>query len=453
MLSTPGVGSGLDISGIISQLMALEQRPLVQLGVEEVELQAQLSAYGKLKSTVSVFRSAMQNLADPEQFRFFSATSSDEDVLTAKADTTAAKGTFNLTVDRIAENHRMAAATVFADTDTTKIGNPGDTMTITVGTSSFVVDIGDKTLDEIREAINTASGNSGVTASTLQDDTGYRLTLSANETGSSNFVTVSYSGVDPFSLQNLNADRDTSGTFTSADLDAVMTIENTFTVTRSSNTVSDVIQGVTLTLESAGSVTLEIDRDDAKIQGSVNQFIGTYNEVVSVIDEMRSDVLSTERASLIGIEAQMRNILNTPGVTSSQFDYLFEIGVSTELDGTLSLDGSVFQSALEADPDGIPDLFANATDGIATRLEDFANSLIGAGGVLDTREQSLNSQIDDIETRRANLEFRLQQKEATLIDQFSALDTLIAQLNTTSSFLATQLEQLAATTNFSINKN
>ena len=231
MLSTPGIGSGLDISSIISQLMAIEAQPLVALGVDEIELQAQLSGIGKLKSTVSTFQTAMQDLSDLDKFKVFAATSSDDEILTATADSTAAKGVFNVQVNRIAENHRMAANTVFADLDTTKIGNPGDTMTITVGTSAFIVDIGDKTLNEIRDAINDATDNAGVTASTLQDNLGYRLTLSADATGAANFISVSYSGADPFSLQSLNTDRDSSGTFTSADLDASLTIENTFIVT------------------------------------------------------------------------------------------------------------------------------------------------------------------------------------------------------------------------------
>ena len=142
MLSTPGIGSGLDISSIITQLMAIESQPLIELGVEEIELQAQLSGIGSLKSTISSFQTAMQELSDLDKFKVFKATSSDDEVLTATADSTAAKGIFNIQVNRIAENHRMAANTVFADLDTTKIGNPGDTMTITVGATAFVVDIG-----------------------------------------------------------------------------------------------------------------------------------------------------------------------------------------------------------------------------------------------------------------------------------------------------------------------
>ena len=315
MLSTPGIGSGLDISSIIDQLMTIESQPLVQLGVEEIELQAQLSAFGTLKSTVSTFSDAMSELSDADKFKVFKVTSSDEDVLTAAADSTTAKGTFGIEVTRIAENHRLAATTVFADTDTTKIGNPGDTMTITVGATAFVVDIGGKTLDERSATPSTpASDNAGVTASTLQDDDGFHLTLSADETGSASFVGVTYSGVDPFTLASLNSDRDLSGTFTRADLDAVLTIENAFTVTRSSNTVSDVIQGVTLNLEQTGTTTIDIERDDDKIIGAVEQFIAAYNDVVSTIDELTANVLSTDRASLTNLEAQFRAVLNTAAI-------------------------------------------------------------------------------------------------------------------------------------------
>ena len=110
----------------------------------------------------------------------------------------------------------------------------------------------------------------------------------------------------------------------------------------------------------------------------------------------------------------------------------------------------MFKSALESDPLGIPDFFSNSTNGLAVRLEDLADSLLTAGGLFDGREQSINAQIDAIGDERTSLEFRLLQKQASLVDQFSALDVLIAELNTTSSFLSTQLEQIAAITNFSL---
>ena len=234
---------------------------------------------------------------------------------------------------------------------------------------------------------------------------------------------------------------------------ASLTIENSFTVTRGTNTISDVIQGITLHLESAGTTTLDIDRDTAKITGSVNQFIGTYNEVISVIEELKGDVLRTDRASLLSLESQFSGILNTAGATSGAFQFLFELGVSTQLDGQLTLDTTVLESALASDPDGIADLFSNDLDGIAFRFEALAGTLLEAGGLFDSREENLNQQIKELEDRRLNLEFRLAQKEATLVAQFTALDTLIAQLNSTSSFLTVQLEQIAAMTNFRFNNS
>lgn len=447
MLSTPGIGSGLDISTIIDQLMTLERRPLVKLGTDQVALEAQLSGVGKLKSTISVFRSAMSGLADVDKFQQFKATSSDEDVLTAKADASAAKGAYQVDVVRTAQNHRLAASTVFDDTDTTLIGTEGETMRITVGTTSFEVEFGDKSLGAIRDAINGASDNPGVTASILQDDTGYRLTLSADETGSENFVAVDYleSAPDPFALTTLNTDRDNSGDVTAADLDAVLLLENTYTVTRSSNAVSDVIQGVTLNLAEAGSVTVKVDRDVDKIRAQVNQFIGVYNEVIGTLAELRGGVLAEERSSLVSLEGQFRAVLNTPS-GGDAFDFLFELGVETERDGTLSLNAATFDSALEFDPKGVAEMFAGATNGLATRFTALADRLNEAGGLLDSRETTLNSRIRDLEGDRADIQFRLQRKEAALVQQFSALDALIAQLNTTSSFLSSQLDQIAATT-------
>lgn len=449
MLSTPGIGSGLDIAGIISQLMAIESQPLVNLGVDQVGLKAKLSGFGNLKSTISQFDTAMGELADLEKFKVFKAVSSDTEVLSASANSTAAKGNYAIQVTRIAENHRLAAATVFADNDTTTIGAPGDSMTISVGGTAFVVDIGDKTLAEARDAINAASDNSGVTASILQDDDGFHLTLAADDTGQDNFITATYSGVDPFTLQSLNLDRDASGTFTSADLDAVVVLENTFTITSTSNTISDAIEGVSLNLEAAGAVTLDVSRDNQKIQSSVQQFIAGYNGIISTLGELRGNVLSEERSSLLNLETQFRNVLNAEAGASTQFTFLFELGVSTSLDGTLSLNTSIFDTALNNDPQGVADMFANATTGLAVRFTELASSLISAGGLLDSREQSLNSQIRDVEAARTNLQFRLVQKEQALVSQFAALDALLANLSATSSFLSTQLDQIAAINNFS----
>ena len=448
MLSSPGIGSGLDVSTIVGQLIAIEQQPIVRLGVQEVELQTQLSALGKLKNSLSEFRDAMDALGDLTKFQVFSATSSDEDVFTASASSTAAKGVFGIQVDRIAEHHRMASSITFADIDTTLVGTAGDKMTIQVGTTSFEVDFGGKTLAAVRDAINDATDNASVTASILTDNTGNRLILSADDTGSTSALSVSYSGVDPFTLQTLNADRDGDLTFTAADLDAQLTIEGQFTVTRTSNSISDVIQGVTLDLVSAGTSTVTVDRDLDAVQNSVQEFVTTYNSLFGTIDELRNDVLRTESTSLISLESQLRAVLNTEAAVGGQFSLLFEIGVSTSRSGTLELDTEILSSALATDFEGIGNLFADPTVGYAARLESLADGFLDVDGFIDAREVSLGNQIDDIGDRRADLEFRVQSIEERLLAQFTALDVLLTRMNTTSTFLTQQLDVLANLNSF-----
>ena len=252
------------------------------------------------------------------------------------------------------------------------------------------------------------------------------------------------SGADPFALSSINSDRNQSGSFTSADLDAELKVENTFTITRSTNTVTDVIAGVSLALVSAGSITLDVERDDSKIIGSVQQFIGVYNDVFKTTGDLRSQVLKGERGSLLNLEAQFRDILHAKAGNSVRFSRLPELGITTGADGKLTLDTSVFENALNQDPAGVADMFTNSDTGVAVRFQALAANLLGSGGLLDHREQSVKSRISATDKARSDLEFRLTQKEAALNKQFSALDALIAGLNTTSNYLSTQLSQIAS---------
>ena len=238
-LQAPGIGSGLDINGIVTQLMELERRPIELLDEKESTIDAKVSAFGQLKSKLAEFQTAMKNLGSEDKFKIYAATSTDEDVLAITASSQAAKGRYSIDVNRIAENHKLASG-AFADFDSTTI-SAGSPMSIKVGEASFDIDVNGKTLGGIRDEINNSTENNSVTASIIKEDGGYRLLLTADKTGSENFIEVTN---DPLTLATLNQDRDESGDFNKDDLDAVMTFENTFTVTRSSNKVSDLISGL-----------------------------------------------------------------------------------------------------------------------------------------------------------------------------------------------------------------
>lgn len=443
MISSPGIGSGLDVNSIVTQLMAVERQPVDRLQAQKSTYKSQLSAYGQLKSAISSFRDSMGKLDATSDFRLFSAKSSDEDFFTATAGSAAAAGSYNIEVVRIAERHRMAAgdANTFATTDT-DIGASG-TMSITVGSEpAFSVDLAGKSLADIRDAINNASDNGGVTASIIKDDVGNRLVLTSDETGSSNAVSVSYSGSDPFAFQTLNTDRDSSGGFTSADLDAVLTLEGTFTVTRSSNSIDDAIDGLTLNIKSAGTATLEVKRDIEGITKKAQAFVDAYNNLKSTIDTLRGGTLEAEN-TLLSIDRQLRSAFNTTptGLTTS-LQYLSEVGISFQKDGKLALNSDTLKTALESDFDGVAQLFSNDDQGYAFRVRNIADSILQTDGLIDARRDGINDRISSIDSRIDSLNRRLEITETRYRKQFSALDGLVAELTKTGNFLTQQLAAL-----------
>ncbi len=448
-ITSAGVGSGLDINSIVSQLMTIERQPLVNLQSKRSDLDSQLSDYGRLKSALSDFQSALGKLNSTTDFSLFTTTSSDPDVFTATAGSAAAAGNYSIQVQNLAVAHKMGS-TSFADADTTTVGNSGDTMTVTVNGSSFTVDIGGMTLQQIRDAVNDASDNVGVTASVIQvDDTTFHFTLTSDNSGTAYAIGLAFadSGSNPI------ADPLTMATTTSAD-DAQVLIDGTYTVTRSSNTISDAIGGVTLNLLAQDAVnthTLTISRDQDAIQESVQGFVDAYNSLHDLIGELRNGTLAGDN-SLLSIENGIRSVFNSPpAALGGSYSYLAEIGITVDKLGTMSLnsDQLTLSDALSADFPGVVALFSDSTEGYATRLYDLMDQYLtlGGNGLIESREDGINSRKDLLDTRIATLEQRLVLIEQRYRDQFTALDTLVSQLQTTSTFLTQQLTLLTPNQN------
>ncbi|MFC6806053.1 flagellar filament capping protein FliD [Methylophaga thalassica] len=191
-ISSLGVGTGLDLESIVTGLMDIERQPLDRLESKQSTINAQISAYGSFKSKLSTFQSAMESLSSASSFKVFQANSQDEDLFTATATSTAATGSYNIDVTQIATRDKLASS-AFTDYNTT-VGE--GTLTISVGSESFdvTIDSSNSSLAQIRTAINNASENTGVTASIITDDSGARLVLTSNETGTDNAISVSVSG-------------------------------------------------------------------------------------------------------------------------------------------------------------------------------------------------------------------------------------------------------------------
>jgi len=417
--------------------MAVERQPLNRLTASKRGLEAQLSAFGKLKSGLSTFQSALSGLKALDAFKIFTAGSSDESAFTATADSGAAIGTSAIDVVQLAVADKVASQAI-ADTDTTTLGGTGDQMTITVNGNSFVVDGGGMTLAQLRDAINSDPDNVGVSASIVTEtSSSNRLVLTSNETGTANSISTSFTG---------SLGTDLGLTQITPAQDAQIVIDNTFTVTRSSNVISDALSGVTLTLKAptATTATLTVDRDLDAVKENVQTFVDAYNELKATMDGLSGVGNDLEADSTLrSIENQMRAVFNTPpaGLTGS-YAYLSEIGVSFQKDGTLSLDSAALDTAIGNDFSGVADLFANDDQGYLFRLDSLISGFVQTSGLINDREDGLNTRISTTEQRISDMEYRLQLREDGLRKRFTTLDELIGQLNGTSQFLTQQLAAL-----------
>ncbi len=442
-ITAPGIGSGLDVQSIVSQLMAIERQPLERLQLKQTQLESQISAYGQLSSTLSTFQTAMSDLGSFDALKVFTTNSSNPDVIDLTATSSADLGTYNIEVVRLAEPHKMSSSEAL-NTDTFG-GAAGDSLTIQVGalaTDTITVDMSTAmTLRDIRNAINNDVTNPGVQATVINGDNGnQKLIFTANNSGADNALTLSYGGAitaTTFNMQTLN---NIAGDTSLLDSEFIV---DGYNITRSSNNVADVISGVTLNLVSAApgnSYTVEIERDLASVETSVQAFADAFNGLRSAIKGLRGGQLEAD-SSLLSIERRVFSVLNTPAVGGT-FSVLSDIGLNMQKDGTMSLANADLQAALQTDFDGVAELFASDTQGFAKRLADLADSLLASDGLIETRTGGLESRIDVLVNRQDAFSRNLEAVESRYRAQFSALDALVGQLQGTGNFLTAQLAQL-----------
>lgn len=437
-ITAAGVGSGLDIENIISQLMRLERQPIVALQGKVSATRADISSFGTLKSAISSFQDKMQELSTLDAFRKFTSSSSDEEVLTASADADAAAGLYSIDVARLAQNHKLGSNEF--NSAATIGGGAGDTLTLTVGGESASIDLSaGMTPSALRDAINSAPDNPGVTATILNTGAdNQRLILTADESGYEKRVELGFAGAigeATFGFVTTNKDDLGAALGDLTQLDAAYSVDG-FALTASSNRISGVIDGLTLELEGIGSSTLSLERDNQSIEDSAKAFVDAYNEVLSTIEKMRNDGLSSD--SLVGgLRRALRSTLNSAptGLTGS-FSALSQLGIKTDaVSGRLAIDSSEFADALDQDFAGVAQVFANDDQGFAFRFDALAEYYLGSDGPIGGRIDGLNARIRRLENNEASLERRMDFKEAALRSQYAALDGLIGSLQSTGNFL------------------
>jgi len=469
-LSSPGIGSGLDVNSLVAQLMAIERRPLTRLDQQEATFQAQISAYGSVKGALSSLQSAAAALVNPATMRALKTTVADSTLLTATVGASAVIGSYAMEATTLAQAHKLKSASF--SSPTTVVGSGAITIAFGAyadsvnGTGIFTlnpdkaaktVTLGSSqsTLAGIRDAINAAGV--GVAATILNDGTGHRLVLSSQDTGLVNQLKITASDDDATHSDNTGLSQLVyDGTVGLANLtkaqaaqNAALTIDG-IAVSQASNTLTDAIQGVTLTVlkTNLGSPTrLTVVRDNAVAQSAVEGFVKAANDTLATVKTLSAYNATTKQAAILqadatvrAIQTALRRALTQPlTAASGGLTTLSDIGLSFQKDGTLTLERAKLQTVI-ADP--TKDL---ATFFAAVQIDTVAGNLLRASGTVTTRTEGIARSITDLTQHRDVLTQRLTRVEARLRAQFSALDTALGQLRATSDFLTQQLSRLPTT--------
>ncbi|EAW30099.1 Flagellar hook-associated protein 2 [marine gamma proteobacterium HTCC2143] len=466
-----GTGSGIDLETLVTDLIAAEREPReISLNLKETVANAKFSSLGNLKSNVSEFRDSLASLKDITSYSARTATSGNTSLFTVTAEANANVGSYTIEVNTLANANKVATNASFTSPNST-VGQGTLTIGFLAG-STFDVTVADTDdLTAVRDAINNATDNVGVTASLITAASGTELVITANKTGAANQLNISvidtgdttnqdanglsrlfYDGSDPAnSINGVNQMQQID-----AAQDAQIYVDG-FAATSSTNEFSTVLEGVTITAlaDDGGAATLPsanmvVSADKTLIKSGLENFVAGYNSLVTVLNELTDYNVASNTSGLLsgetviaGMETQIRRLLGaTVESADSTLNNLALLGISTNRDGSIALDETALNNTIENNFSNIGTLMSG-DDGIITRMDDLLGGFLDRGGLFATKEATLTTQLDDVADQRLNLELRLSVIEERYRSAFGKLDILVSRLNSTGNFLTQQLEAAA----------
>lgn len=473
-----GIGSGLDINSIVKALVNAESAPKsAQLNRLERATTTKFSGLGQFRSGLADFQTALKELNDPSLFQKRTASSGDSKIFSVTADATASAGQFDLQVRNLAQTSKVALKSV-ADP---AVAMGAGSLTINVGATALNVDISEEnsTLTGIRDAINKAGKDSGLTATIVTDPSGAggsRLVLSSTKSGTGNDISIkSNTGGDGLSVLDYtppppNATFDPT-VEDPADpgaprvigyaRDANVVIDG-IAISSTDNTIDDAIAGVSISLKSAQSpedlndfktVSLSVAEDRGGVRSSLKKFVDAYNKMIGTIGTLTNVTAVggddgqplagplVGDASVRSFSSAIRNELGSTVGGSEGMRVLADLGISTQRDGTLKIDDERLDSVLADSFDQVSG-FLTGDNGVLARLESRVKPYTQTGGILESRTDALQNTLSSVDDQRDQLSRRIGKLEARLFSQFNAMDALVAQLSGTSDYLTGALQNL-----------
>jgi flagellar hook-associated protein 2 len=473
VLQSLGIGSGLDINGIIGSLMNANSQPLTTLQSKARGIQTEISQYGQLSAAYAKLQTAIKGLREPavqNSLLGLTSSSSTSSVASSSVSGAAAPGNYTLKVDQLAKGQQLVSTGGEADL-TTKIG--GGTLKIQLGTisggsggvgtdgapgvrtgaafapkgESISIEIGpDSTLADIRDAIN--SSNSGVSASLINDGAQYRLALSSTGAGAATSISIeatgdaaltSLLGQDPAGAQAFQE------TQAAGDLKGSL---NGIAITASGNTLDKTLSGLTITASGVGTSTLSVSQNPTQAASALGAFVSAWNGLNALVKSATSYDQTTKAAgALLGdplagqaFNSMINATFSALGKGSGNYSTLASIGLTIDAKGVASIDNTALGKALTNDPKSVANLFSTTKGDILAGASQTVDSMVGSNGI-GGRTAALASQLKANEKQQDDWANRLAIMRKNLTAQYTALDASVSKMQSVSSFLSNQIAQ------------
>ncbi|MFJ2975087.1 flagellar filament capping protein FliD [Kluyvera sp. NPDC087067] len=461
-ISSLGIGSGLKLGDILDSLTAAEKATLTPITKQQSSYTAKLSGYGTMKSALEAFQTANTALSKADLFTATSTTSSST-AFSATTTGNAIAGKYTISVTQLAQAQTLTSNTTQKDSKAA-IATSDSVLTIQQGGDKkpITIDISaaNSSLTGIRDAINNAKA--GVSASVINVGNGeYRLSITANDTGKDNGMTLSITGDDALK-SFMGYDGTSGGMKESVNAQNAKLTVNNVAIENSSNTISDALEDITLNLNdvTSGNQTLTITQDNTKAQDAVKAWVTAYNALQDTFSTLTkytavdpgSDAQSTTNGALIGdstlrtIQTQLKSVLSNT-LSSSSYKTLAQIGVTTDPStGKLEIDDKKLTEALKKDSAGVGTLIVGdgKKTGITTAIGSNLTSWLSTTGIIQAAKDGVSKTLNKLTKDYNTASDLIDQKVARYKAQFTQLDVLMSSLNNTSSYLTQQFESTSS---------
>ena len=479
MAGISGLGSGIDIDSIVTAMVNAERAPKTnQLDRLESQTVTKISAIGTLTGALNTFKSALDSLNKTSLFEARTASSSNSSVVKVTADSKAPAGSYNVQVQQLASSSKVALQSI---TDAANAKFSTGQLEISAGDTSISVNVTEtnNTLSGMRDAINEAGKDKGISATIITDDSGSRLVLNSTHTGDGADVNVDVtedgisSGTVSLLTQQFSpqVDPDDPGAFIKPDSgsgaggvisvarSAKLSIDG-LQLERKSNTITDALEGVTLNLASVQSaadiadgktVAVTVGTDKGSVKTNLQKFVDAYNSLMTTagsltaVAEVQGSTTpavgplvgdSTVRNLLAGLRSELVEMTSGTGIKA-----LADLGVTTGKDGTLSIDDAKLTKSLDSNYEQVGG-YLTGEKGLMGRLSSSVANYLGDDGVLRKRTDALHETKNNVDKQREALKLRIESLQTRLYAQYNAMDSLVGQLSRTSESLASMLANL-----------